>query len=819
MPQQHNLKEIFTCISGIKYSILTYVKISVGILTLLNALAGSLIGSPQDGEIVLQPDSFIRAGGASADVAPTNRKLWNGAAVYFERGWIEYEVYFEEAGDYTLSARYSAVDLRLVDLSWDGVPVTTGFRNTNGSWGLYDMQWEDQFSIHVEKGTHFLRLTSNASPHIGLLRFTRSIKPAALPGLEKEKERLLESVESLEKRVLAGGPTANGVLEARLKQIGRDVGNLRVGKIEDLRRSRELGIVMRDLQWDVSRLEVERKSHGGDRIVVWDSNPLVRIPMDEPPPAVDGRNAVSIEALRNEYEPAQICISSLDYEGPVQVGATPLKHETTDYTISTVSARFVGYVPIVTEDSSDEDPVFPDPLLYDQQVSLKSGRTQPVWITIYVPHEATPGNYRGKITMTTNGGNRTIPIHLKVYSATLPDNPSLWMGSWGGDDLHAQNQGYKPGTPEYFAFLKKTTLRNRFDHRARVFSDMGVWSLLSLVKVTYDTGEYKFDFHAFDDYVNEVAKAFHGEFRITDVGINAHASSDGLYGNITVYNPDGTENQEKTLRNCHVTDAAYRDLVTVVFQAVQKHLRSRNWLDKIYFKVCDEVNFGKALEDFRSLGVLIKKVAPEIRLNATIGYAHMLEEDYIDLPLVGPNLLREYTDKVIDAVRRGKEVWAYNSFKDNVALAPLMQTRSMGWVAYRYGLTGDMEWAWAWQLDAWKAANRGDCYGLEGRRTGAGEHFMVYFDHQRKKIADSLRWEMFRESSEDYETLCMLQQAGGPAEEICRAMVRTAKDVESDPNLFHQIRHQMLMELEKLSAPALDNNLTICGCDQRENAP
>jgi hypothetical protein len=56
---------------------------------------------------------------------------------------------------------------------------------------------------------------------------------------------------------------------------------------------------------------------------------------------------------------------------------------------------------------------------------LKAGSNQPIWVDLLVPRTATPGKYSGTYTVTSNQGNFTGKIALRVWNFTLPMAPSL----------------------------------------------------------------------------------------------------------------------------------------------------------------------------------------------------------------------------------------------------------------------------------------------------------------------------------------------------------------------------------------------------------
>jgi hypothetical protein len=56
---------------------------------------------------------------------------------------------------------------------------------------------------------------------------------------------------------------------------------------------------------------------------------------------------------------------------------------------------------------------------------VKAGNNQPVWVDLLVPRSAEPGKYSGTYTVTSDQGNFTGNISLKVWNFTLPQAPAL----------------------------------------------------------------------------------------------------------------------------------------------------------------------------------------------------------------------------------------------------------------------------------------------------------------------------------------------------------------------------------------------------------
>ncbi len=559
---------------------------------------------------------------------------------------------------------------------------------------------------------------------------------------------------------------------------------------------------------------INAKAIDKDKVVLWASNPLDKIFQDSPIPKKVNTKGVFIEALRNEYEPAQVCITSTGYQGPVRIKVNPLVHLSGKYKISNINARFVGYIPTPPlVDGSNRFPFFdspaayPDPLIWDEEVTLKPHQTQPVWITVKVPKDALPGEYKGNIEVITKTGNVVLPLNLTVYPVTLPETSNFSMGSWGGDTKLAELFGVVPAgkwqkgdfTPEYLDFVKNVSMKNRYEHRERVFTDQPFWPSMKLTKVTWKDGGYVYDYTLLDKLISTVKEGFHNQFKIICLAI-ANEKNKGkkglLTGSITVLNSDGSVNPEKSFSDISTDDPRYRAFIGDFFKAMSLHLQEKGWLDKVYFKVTDEPGDKFVASDLR-LNAYIKQTAPKIRLDATFWKPGktvelMSKAGSIDLSIVNAwtmGVKPTYWQTVQKEIKKGREFLLYND--PNIVIdKPLIDTRKVGWLCSFYGVKGYMHWAYCWRSNPWKTPFDVN-YGF-------GAHYLVYPDMARKKIVDSIRWEMLRETAEDYDTLYLLKKAGGNS----RKFVQQVKDLSGtkwDPKKFYQIRHQLLLELTRLS--------------------
>ncbi len=87
-----------------------------------------------------------------------------------------------------------------------------------------------------------------------------------------------------------------------------------------------------------------------------------------------------------------------------------------------------GYGSGTWEDRPDHDKSYPDiaiPLELQQPFEIPANSNQSIWADIYIPPDARPGLYEGKVKITQQGRQtHQIPVQVEVLAFALPDLPS-----------------------------------------------------------------------------------------------------------------------------------------------------------------------------------------------------------------------------------------------------------------------------------------------------------------------------------------------------------------------------------------------------------
>jgi len=158
---------------------------------------------------------------------------------------------------------------------------------------------------------------------------------------------------------------------------------------------------------------------------------------------------------------------------------------------------------------------------------------------------------------------------------------------------------------------------------------------------------------------------------------------------------------------------------------------------------------------------------------------------------------------------KGNEMWFYicchpmGTFMNRFLDCPLGKVRLLHWLNYRYELSGYLHWGWNhWQATRSGCRPRACRRGYARRLSGA------------VRPLNSVRWEVQRDSLEDYEYLWLLEQRqrqaaerlGKAAEsfdprargmEMTRQMVRSFTDYERDTERLKAQRTRLAREIEQ----------------------
>ncbi len=464
--------------------------------------------------------------------------------------------------------------------------------------------------------------------------------------------------------------------------------------------------------------------------------------------------------------------------------------------------RFVGYVKVgrrAPDASRDRlaplSGYYPDPLLESAAVDVPRDCAQPVWITVPVPGDAVPGAYEGRVTFTGTIEGRSFrvsrPFTVKVFPVTVAGT-RLWVTNWffhDAETLKLLNGGQpvEPFTDRYWEFVRLLARKLR-DYRQNV-----AWvHPLDLVKFARDGERWSFDFGDFDKMVGLlVEEGVVGRIEGGHIGGREAGWESPFVVRIPVVGPEGTAFESRPISDPSA-GAFYRQFIP----ALTAHLKAKAW-DGIYMQHIADEPIPANARSYVEIAAFVKGLAPELKI---IEACHTKDVDgVVDVWVPQLNFFADDLDFYRGRQQAGDEVWFYTclapqgEYPNRFIELPLLKTRYLHWLNFRYGATGYLHWG----FNAWLHAADGDPLGetSELREPGnplpGGDAWIVY--PASGKLLGSIRLEAMRDGIFDYELLKMLEEKRpDKARTLSGALVFNFTSMDLDIPTFRRARIELL---------------------------
>lgn len=526
---------------------------------------------------------------------------------------------------------------------------------------------------------------------------------------------------------------------------------------------------------------------------VWTADPLVKIFKEAKPG--ESPAASRAEVARGETATIQVVFRS---EAPVKdLHATlpPLERRFANDILTPRLPRFVGYVPVdrpTQKPSADQlrkPPCdYPDPLLEDNSIDVPAGQSQPVWVTVPIPKDAAPGLYRGVLVLRGNAGGEAFLIRkrvsVKVYGAVV-DKTTLWVTDWFAmHALHLQVNP-EPKSPAYYGLLRKYA-RNMAEHRHNV----ALISAIGLARFSAEAdGTLAVDFSEFDRWVD----IFREEGVIGRIEGGHIGGRKGGWESEFVVATHRVEGGKLVSESLDPASAEADTFYKWYFPKLVAHLREKGWLDIYLQHLADEpiVSNKKSYED---MARLVRDYAPELK---TIEACHTKDlVGAIDVWVPQLNFLGNDFEHYQKQQKAGDEVWFYTcvfpqgEYANRFIEQPLIKTRLLHWINYRYGVTGYLHWGYnQWTTDSpfthTTRAHGGPPY------LPAGDPWIVYPGVDGP--LDSIRFEAMRDGIADYELFMQLAKNDkDAAQRIATRHILGFDKYDTDIRAFRKSRTRLL---------------------------
>ena len=506
---------------------------------------------------------------------------------------------------------------------------------------------------------------------------------------------------------------------------------------------------------------------------VWSAPPVVKILKTQAVPVASA--PLRIQAARDEFEPFQLVVRSGSTQS-LPVNMSDLTHGSSTIPSTNVTLHRVDFVPLAR--LSDHwgrlvdwpDPLYP--LALGSSVTFPANTNQPLWFTIHVPRDAASGVYHATVTI----GTATIPIEVEVWNFQLPPEIHL-AGEWGfgWSSVVEAYKGTIEGSVQPCYWTLVDALYEDFAGHRLTPKGVGWPAGLNYPGgVEYDCNGVlepdawgDWDFHTLAQKYLDGSALENGEgfpvFLIKDPNSN--------------WPPDSRPFSfcEESRGTDPPGNSSYNDRWFQYWAAVSDYLGdTADYAARGYYHI---VNEPQTFDDYDIVAYLAQQTkaeAPNVRIlvseqvepaiynNATYPGAKI----DVWMPTISNYQVERAHDRQL---YHGEEVWWYFLYGDRPPLPnptvidrPGIEARITPWLAWLERVQGLVYYSTTdWSSDPWSQPWIND---------GNGDGFMFYpprdgtiaFDAcvaQSNRLVSSIRWELLREGSEDYEYLWLLNES------------------------------------------------------------
>jgi len=112
---------------------------------------------------------------------------------------------------------------------------------------------------------------------------------------------------------------------------------------------------------------------------------------------------------------------------------------------------------------------FPDLLSDERQCALAKGSLKAVYVTVRIPQDAKPGEYRGEVSVRSGDAGATLPLVVTVYPLVMPEDRHVMVTEWFTTRHFQRHHGIDPEDPDAFFKMLKISAENMADHRQNAF--------------------------------------------------------------------------------------------------------------------------------------------------------------------------------------------------------------------------------------------------------------------------------------------------------------------------------------------------------------
>ncbi|MBT4816617.1 MAG: DUF4091 domain-containing protein, partial [Lentisphaerae bacterium] len=303
-------------------------------------------------------------------------------------------------------------------------------------------------------------------------------------------------------------------------------------------------------------------------------------------------------------------------------------------------------------------------------------------------------------------------------------------------------------------------------------------------------GEYGFDWRDVRRYIR-LAKAcgikhFEWCHPFTQWGVK-HA--------IRIYHGQGKDERLLWPTNTGATSPTYRTFLSQYLPKLKRFLEREGILKQSFFHLSDEPHGEEHLANYRKARALLKELAPWMKVMDALSGIEFADQGLTDMPI--PSIRT-----ALDFHAAGFTSWCYyccgprEEFINRLLDTPLAKIAMHGVLFYRWPFKGFLHWGYNYWYES-QTRNLIDPFTVQDGKAWArswayGDTFVVYPGPDGP--IDSMRWEVFGESLQDFQ---LLQTLGISRDDPLLDDVRSFTDFPKAQQWRDKLRNALFARAEK----------------------